>query len=77
MRVRPGRESGDFLMPDMQPLNAAMAPERIGEAVQAIAHDAIDASDTGGGEGFDHLVGNGHGHGHLPMSRQPSMSSGQ
>src|SRR5882762_8098143 len=58
MRIRAGRERGDFLVPDMQPLNAAMAPQRIGEAIEAVAHDSIDTLDTGGGEGFDHLVCN-------------------
>src|SRR6202171_1265075 len=56
MRIRAGRERGDFLVPDMQPLHAAVAPQRIGEAIEAVAHDSIDTLDTGGGEGFDHLV---------------------
>src|SRR5258708_39451981 len=54
MRIRPGRERGDFLVPDMQPLNAAMAARRIGEAIEAVAHDSLDALNAGGGEGFDH-----------------------
>jgi len=58
MRIRAGRERGDFLVPDMQPLNAAMAAQGIGEAIEAVAHDSIDTLDTGGGEGFDHLVCN-------------------
>jgi len=58
MGVRAGGERGDLLVPDMQPLNAAMAAQRIGEAIEAVAHDSVDALDTGGGEGFDHLVCN-------------------
>src|SRR5258705_13270434 len=58
MRIRASRERGDFLVPDMQPLNAAMAPQRIGEAIEAVAHDSINTLDTRGGEGFDHLVCN-------------------
>src|SRR6266851_5902803 len=58
MRIRAGGERGDFLVPDMQPLHAAMAAQRIGEAIEAVAYDSIDALDTGGGEGFDHLVCN-------------------
>src|SRR6202035_606350 len=58
MRIRAGRERGDFLVPDMQPLNAAMAAQCIGEAIEAVAYDSIDTLDTGGGEGFDHLVCN-------------------
>ncbi len=58
MRIRAGRERGDFFVPDMQPLNAAVAPQGIGEAIEAVAHDSIDTLDTRGGEGFDHLVCN-------------------
>jgi hypothetical protein len=50
IRIRAGRESGDFLMPDMQALNAAMAPQCIGKAVQAVARDSVDALDARGGE---------------------------
>src|SRR5712671_896749 len=46
MRIRAGRERGDLLVPDMQPLNAAMAAQRIGEAIEAVAHDSVDALDT-------------------------------
>src|SRR6266403_3745902 len=58
MRVPAGGERGDFLVPDMQPLHAAMAAQCIGEAIEAVANDSIDTLDTGGGEGFDHLVCN-------------------
>jgi hypothetical protein len=58
MRVPAGGERGDFLVPDVQPLHAAMAAQCIGEAIEAVAYDSIDSLDTGGGEGFDHLVCN-------------------
>src|SRR5882672_8129661 len=58
MRVPAGGERGNFLVPDMQPLRAAMAAQCIGEAIEAVAYDSIDTLDTGGGEGFDHLVCN-------------------
>jgi hypothetical protein len=35
-----------------------MAAQCIGEAIEAVAYDSIDSLDTGGGEGFDHLVCN-------------------
>src|SRR5258706_12951040 len=41
-----------------QTLNAAMAEQRIGEAIEAVAHDSVDALNASGGEGFDHLVCN-------------------
>ena len=40
-------------MPDVQPLHAAMAAQCIGEAIEAVAHDFIDALNTGRGKGFD------------------------
>src|SRR5258708_28113645 len=58
MAVPAGGERGDFLVPDVQPLHAAMAAQCIGEAIEAVAYDSIDTLDTGGGEGFDHLVCN-------------------
>jgi hypothetical protein len=39
-----------------------LAPQRVGEAVQAVADDAVDALDAGGGEGLDHLVSDSCGH---------------
>ena len=38
-------EGGDLLMPDMQPFDAAGSAQRIGEAVEAVADDAVDALD--------------------------------
>jgi hypothetical protein len=58
MRIRAGRERGDFLVPDMKPLITAMAAQCIGEAIEAVAYDPIDALNTCRGEGFDHLVCN-------------------
>jgi len=40
MRIRAGGERSDFLVPDMQPLNAAMAAQCIGEAIEAVAYDS-------------------------------------
>ena len=62
MRVGAGGEGGDFLVADVQPVDPAMAAERVGEAVEAVADDAVDPSHAGRGEGLDHLVGNGCGH---------------
>ena len=65
MRVGAGREGRDLLVADVQPLDAAMAPQRVGKTVQAVADDAVDPLHAGGGERLDHLVGNGVGHGVL------------
>ena len=47
MRLGAGRESGDLLMPDMDPLDLALPADCIGEAVKAVTNNAIDALDTG------------------------------
>ena len=62
MGVGAGREGGDLLMANMQPFDAAMPAKRVGESVQAVADDAIDALDACCGEDLDHLVGDGAGH---------------
>ena len=62
MRIGAGRERGDFLMAHMQPLNAAMPAQRIGEAVQAVPNDAVDPAHAGRRKRFHHLVGNGFCH---------------
>ena len=61
MGVGAGGEGGDLLVADMQPLDAARAAKRVGEPVQAVADDALDALHSGGGENLDHLVGDGLG----------------
>ena len=50
MRVRAGGEGGYFFMAHMDPFDAAMATDGIGQAIQAVTHDPVNARDTGGGE---------------------------
>src|SRR5258707_10592614 len=52
VRLGTGRESCDLLVPHMHPFDLALAPDRIGQPVQAVADDAIDPLDTGGSEGL-------------------------
>ena len=40
-----GRESGGLLVPDMDPLDLALPAHRVGEAVQAVADEAVDPLD--------------------------------
>ena len=47
MRLGAGREGRDLLVPDMDPLDLALAAERVGQTVQAVADDAVDALDAG------------------------------
>ncbi len=62
MSFRSGRESRHFLVPDMDPLHAFATPNGIGDGIQAVADDPVDALDASGGEGGDELVGDFLGH---------------
>ena len=57
VRFGTGCESSDLLVPHMHPFDLALAADRIGQPVQAVADDAIDPLDAGGSEGFRKLVG--------------------
>ncbi len=69
MRLGAGGKGGDLFVAEMQPGDPAVAAQRVGEAVQAVADDAVNALYPGGGEGLDHLVGNSCGH--RPFSYYP------
>ena len=43
MRVGAGGEGRDLLVPDMQPVDLALPAQCVGEPVQAVADDAVDA----------------------------------
>ena len=58
MRLGAGREGGDFFVPDVDPFDLALAADRVGQTVQAVADDAVDALDAGGREGFGELIRN-------------------
>ena len=59
MRLGAGRERGDLLVPDMDPLDLALPADGVGQAVQAVADDAVDPLDPRSGEGFRELVSHG------------------
>ena len=56
------REGRNFLVPDMHPLDLALAANGIGNAVEAVADNAVYALDTGGGEDFRKLISYGFCH---------------
>ena len=56
MRLGSGGEGGNLLVPDMQPLDFALPADRIGQAVQAVANDAVDALDACERKGLSGLV---------------------
>ena len=62
MRVGAGGEGGHFFVAHVQPLHAAAPAHGVGEAVQTVADDAVDALHASRGENLDHLVGDGLGH---------------
>jgi hypothetical protein len=56
------RKRGDFFMSDMDPLELALAPQGISNAIQAITDYAVDSFDAGGEKRIDELICNGYGH---------------
>jgi hypothetical protein len=62
MGVRARGEGGDLFVANVQPFDPAAAENGVGEAVQTIADDAVDAPDASGGENLNHLVGDRLGH---------------
>src|ERR1700739_1529625 len=63
-QVRFGRrgERGHLLVPYMDPFDLALPPQRIGNAVQAVADDAVDSLHPGNGKGLNQLISDGSGH---------------
>src|ERR1700731_4535554 len=57
VRFGAGRESCNLLVPDVNPLDLALPPQRVGEAVEAIADNAIDPLDARCSQGLGELVG--------------------
>ena len=58
MRLGAGREGRDLLVPDMEPLDLALPANGVGQAVQAVADNTVDALDARRCERFRELVGN-------------------
>src|ERR1700733_10933240 len=69
MRLGAGRERGDLLVPDVDPLDLALPAQGVGEAVEAVADNAIDPLDARCGQGLDELVGYQFHHIEFPPSR--------
>jgi hypothetical protein len=62
MRLGAGGEGGDLFVAHVQPFDAAAPANGVGEAVQTIADDAVDALHARRRKNFNHLVGDGLGH---------------
>ncbi len=58
MRFSARCESGNLLVPDMDPFDLVLPADRIGDPVQAVANDAIDALDASRCQGVGELICN-------------------
>ena len=66
VRFRTRGESGNLLMPNMNPLDLALATQLVGQTVKTVANDAVYPLDTRCSENFHELIGNGFCHVSLP-----------
>ena len=53
VRLRPGSEGRDFLVADRHPLDGLLRAQRLGQPVEGVADDAVDAFDARGGKSSD------------------------
>ena len=67
MRLGTRREGRDLLVPDVDPLDLALAPQRVGQPIQAVADDAVDPLHARCGENLRELVRDGFGHVSPPL----------
>src|SRR5579871_3285933 len=71
MRFCTGRKGCDLLMADMDPLDLVLTAQLVGQTVQTVADDAVDAFDAGNGEDVDELAGYVLCHRNLPALCRP------
>ena len=67
VRLGAGGEGGRLLVPHVDPVDLLLPAQRIGEAVQRIAHHAVDALHAGDAQGFGHQVGDRARHARLRL----------
>src|SRR5271168_3771661 len=75
MCLGPRREGGDLFVPHVNPFDFAVAANRVGDAVETVAHDAEYALDAGRCQGLDELIRYRSGHTVLLQIRGPSSFS--
>src|SRR5262249_40601956 len=63
MRFGAGGERGDLLVAHMYPLDLALAPDRVRQAVEAVPYNSINSLNADSGQRIRKLIGNGVGHG--------------
>jgi hypothetical protein len=57
MRLGTSREGRDLLVADVDPLDLALSPKRVGETVEAIADNPIDPLDASRSQSLHKLIG--------------------
>ena len=60
--LRAGCEGRHFLVPHVYPFDLALAPQRVRDAVETVADDAVHALDAGARENLDELIRDRSGH---------------
>ena len=68
MRLATGRERGDFLVSDVDPLDLSLAPYGVSQPIEAVTHDTVDALDPYRGQDLDELLSNCLRHWSSPFS---------
>jgi hypothetical protein len=58
LRLGRGGERGGLLVPDVHPVDAVRAADRVHDRVQAVAHHAVDPPHTGVSHRTNQLLGN-------------------
>jgi hypothetical protein len=69
MGLATGGKRRDLLVSDMNPLDLALAAERVGESIETVADDAIDPFDPGRDENLGKLIRHRLRHHPSPFSR--------
>jgi hypothetical protein len=67
MRIRPGGEGGDLLVPDVDPFDLSLSANGIGEAVEAVTDDPVDAFNSRRSKRFGELICNSSCHVSSPV----------
>ena len=63
VRLGAGGEGRDFLVSDMQPLDLPLPADSIGQTIEAVPDDPVNALHPRGGEGLDELISHSLCHG--------------
>src|SRR5262249_29328782 len=69
MGLGTGRKGCDFLVPDMNPFDLALTAQRVGQPVETVTDDAVNAFDSRGGENLGELICDPLCHRSFPFSR--------